>query len=327
MRINNQDETIKRNYLQVYQFYISEYEEVVKGTHAKFKKVGDFYKHHKIQRQTFRKYYNRYILSGREKESLLPQKRGAKWKSRRTRKEIEELVIEKRELGNNRYDIYKMLEKELGEEAPKPSTIYQIMKRYGKNRLSPVMKEKKRQIIKEKAGELGHIDCYHISRDTIIGERRSLYLVCLLDDCTRLAWAELVEDIKALTVMFATLRCINHIRNRWEIKFAEILSDNGPEFGPKGSKNADNHPFSRLMQEMGIKHRHTRPYRPQTNGKVERFWRTLNEDLIEGTTFESIEEFEDELGQYLLYYNTMRSHQGINGDTPENFNKSCQRIT
>jgi len=48
---------------------------------------------------------------------------------------------------------------------------------------------------------------------------------------------------------------------------------------------------------MEIKHRYTRPYRSQINGKVERFWRTLNEDLIEGTTFESVQEFEDELGR------------------------------
>ena len=56
--------------------------------------------------------------------------------------------------------------------------------------------------------------------------------------------------------------------------------------------------------ELGIKHRYTRPYRPQTNGKVERFWRTLNEDLLES------------LVEYLLYYNTQRPHQGLGGKTP-----------
>ena len=106
------------------------------------------------------------------------------------------------------------------------------MRRHGVNRLNPKMKKEKRKIIKEKAGELGHIDCYHIARDTIKGDRRSRYLVCVLDDCTRVAWAELVEDIKALTVMFATMRCLNHLYKRWQIKFAEVLTDNGPEFGP-----------------------------------------------------------------------------------------------
>ncbi len=43
-----------------------------------------------------------------------------------------------------------------------------------------------------------------------------------------------------------------------------------------------------MFQEMGITHRYTRPYRPQTNGKIERFWRTLSEDLLDETTFESV---------------------------------------
>jgi len=93
------------------------------------------------------------------------------------------------------------------------------------------------------------------------------------------------------------------------------------------SAKKQHHPFERLLIEMGIKHRYTRPYRPQTNGKVERFWRSLNEDLIEGTHFESVEHFKQELLDYMLYYNKLRPHQGINGKTPEEFAKNCQRIT
>ena len=102
---------------------------------------------------------------------------------------------------------------------------------------------------------------------------------------------------------------------------------NGPEFGPKGSKNKENHPFERLLIEMGVTHRYIRPYRPQTNGKVERFWRTLNEDLIDETYFESIEHFKKELLDYIVYYNQLRPHQALNGVTPKIFADSCQRIT
>ena len=70
-----------------------------------------------------------------------------------------------------------------------------------------------------------------------------------------------------------------------------------------------------------------RPYRPQTNGKVERFWQTLNDDLIDGTTFASLAAFQDELEQYLLYYNEVRPHQALKGQTPKQINESCQRIT
>ncbi|SFT12521.1 integrase core domain-containing protein, partial [Mucilaginibacter polytrichastri] len=94
------------------------------------------------------------------------------------------------------------------------------------------------------------------------------------------------------------------------------IADNGPEFGPAGSQNKNKHPFERMLMETGIKRRYMKPYRPQTNGKVERFWRTLKEDLIEETDFDTLQELEDELLKYLVYYNWERPHQGINGKKP-----------
>ena len=94
-------------------------------------------------------------------------------------------------------------------------------------------------------------------------------------------------------------------------------------FWYRSNKSKDSHPFERMLTELGIKHRYTKPYRPQTNGKIERFWRTLNEDLIEGTCFDSIDHFRDELTKYLFYYNQMRPHQSLKGLTPEQFLKNC----
>ncbi|SFJ57829.1 Integrase core domain-containing protein, partial [Bradyrhizobium sp. cf659] len=81
----------------------------------------------------------------------------------------------------------------------------------------------------------------------------------------------------------------------------------------------DEHPFEAMLLELGIKHRYTRPYRPQTNGKVERFWRTLDEDVIEGATFDHLDHFAKELFEYLLYYNNHRPHQALAGQTPKAF--------
>jgi transposase InsO family protein len=66
---------------------------------------------------------------------------------------------------------------------------------------------------------------------------------------------------------------------------------------------------------LEIKHRYTRGYRPQTNGKAERFWRTKEEELKE------------ELLQYLYYYNHERPHQGLGGLSPVKFAEKCPRIT
>jgi len=327
MRNNQKDDTLKKNYINKYQFLIKEYEEVKNKKHPVFKTAKAFYKHNGTCPQTFLKYYARYLQSGGQESALLPQKRGPKFKTRRTPESIEKMVLAERENGTSRYEINSILKPRLMEKTPSASTIYQILKRHGKNRLTVKMKVERRCIIKEKAGELAHIDCHHLSKDTIANDPQRYHLLAVVDSCTRIAWAEVMTDVKAVSALFATLHCFNQIGDRFDIRFAEALTDNGPEFGIKNSKSKQHHPFERLLIELDIKHRYTRPYRPQTNGKVERFWRTLNADLIEGTYFESIDHFKQELYEFLLYYNKLRPHQGIQGKTPEQFAKTCQRIT
>src|SRR6201993_3003637 len=98
MRDNSFDRTIERNYLQKWRFLIKEYEEVKAGRSVQFARVGEFYRHHGTCSQTFRKYYNRYLRSGREAD-LLPERRGPKWKERRTPEGIEAEVIVCRQAG------------------------------------------------------------------------------------------------------------------------------------------------------------------------------------------------------------------------------------
>lgn len=326
MRNNNDDETLKRNYLQKYRFLIAEYELVKAKKHPTFRFAEQFYASHDTDRRSFRKYYCRFKQSGQEID-LLPQKRGPRWKTRRTCPEIEAQVRELRLKGLNRFEICHMLKPTLKTSTPSPSGVYKIFKRQGLNKLMPPMREEKRRIIKEKAGELGHIDCHHLSKCLIVGETQRRYLVCVVDSCTRIAWAEVVEDIQSLTVMFATLKCLNIIADRYNIRFKEVLTDNGPEVGTKESSKKAQHPFERMLLELGITHRYTRPYRPQTNGKVERFWRTLDEDLLFETTFDSTEHLKNELLEYLVYYNHHRPHQGLDGKIPADFAKICPRIT
>ena len=312
MRDNRRDRTIERNYQHKWLFLIDEYELVKAGKHPHFRFVQDFYAFHGTNRQTFAKYLNRYRQS-HDPADLLPRKRGPRWK-RRTPPHVVERVLELRRHSLNRYEIYAILKPDLGDLTPAPSTIYAIIKRHGLNRLNAPMKQTKRRIIKTRAGELGHLDAHHLSKDLIVGARRRHYLVCVLDACTRLAWAEVVDDLRSLSVMFAALKSINLLNAEYGVRFEEMLTDNGAEFA--SPRNQAGHPVERMLVELGIKHRYTRPYRPQTNGKVERFWRTLNEDLLDETTFETLEELKEELLAYLLYYNTARPHQALGGKTP-----------
>jgi len=315
MRNINNDLTLKRNYLSKYRFLIDEYELVKRGEHSRFKFAKDFYAAHDTDPRAFLKYYNRFKQSGNEMD-LLPAKRGPKYSTRRPCIADEQLVLELRKRGCNKFEIAEQLKRKANNFTPSPSGVYNILKRHQKNRLQPADKEVKRKIIKERMGQLGHIDCHHLSKSVIRGQSRKLYLLCVIDDYSRLAWAQVMEDITALTTMFTAMHCIQVLKREFGIQFEEIIADNGPEFGPAVNQQKRNHPFERMLMETGIKRRYMQPYRPQTNGKVERFWRTLKEDLIEETDFDSFEEFEDELLKYLVYYNWERPHQGINGKKP-----------
>jgi transposase InsO family protein len=143
------------------------------------------------------------------------------------------------------------------------------------------------------------------------------FIVSLVDSCSRLAWAEVLTSKKALPVMFKTLKMINTLNVTYGVQFAEILSDNGAEFASRNTP--EEHPFEAMLIELGIKHRYTKPYRPQTNGKVERFWRTLDDDVIDGATFDNLDHFTNELFEYMIYYNNFRPHQALAGKTPKDF--------
>lgn len=316
MRLNTQDLTLQRNYLEKYRYLIAEYQLVKAKKHPQFRLAKDFYTFHHTCPQSFLKYYNRHLQSDAD-ASLLPQKRGPRYKTRRVDLKIEEDIGYWRDKGNNRYEIVSILSPIHKTKTPSASGVYNVLKRLGKNKLNVQMKEAKQKIVKERLGEMGHIDCHHLSPSIIRGQHQKLYLVCVLDDKSRVAWAELVSDVKSLTVMFATMRCFNMIKSNFNIQFEEVLTDNGPEFGAKQSQKKNEHPFERMLQELGIKHRYTRPYRPQTNGKVERFWRTLEDDLLRGTNYNTLAELKDELLQYVYYYNKMRPHQSLLGQTPE----------
>lgn len=279
--------------------------------HPEFTQVQHWCKARKIDKRNFLKYYNRYRQSCGDVTSLLPQKRGPRYKSRRTDLAIEKQVKELRAAGNNRYEIADILKKRYGERVLSASGVYSILRRLEMNRLTVKEKQVKRKIIKERMGQLGHIDTYYLSKYIITDKISKLYVVAVMDDYSRVTWAEVVEGIDALSVMFGAMRCFMMLKSYYQIQFEEVLTDNGSEFGNKAIKNKDKHPFERLLKEMDIKHRNTQPYHPQTNGKIERFWKTMHEDLIEETTFDSIEELKEELLQYLAYYNHERYHQAI----------------
>lgn len=305
------DRTLYNQRTRRYVEFIKEYELIKSKQHAEFTQVQHWAQARKIDKRNFLKYYNRFKQSGGNVTSLLPQKRGPRYRTRRADLQIEEQVKELREKGSNRYEIADVLHKKHENKALTPSGVYKVLRRLGMNRLHQKQREAKRKIVKERMGQLGHIDTYYLSKYILTGQVSKLYVVAVMDDYSRVTWAEVIEGMDSLNVMFGAMRCFMMLKTSYGIQFEEVLTDNGSEFGNRSVKNKARHPFERLLQEMDIRHRNTQPYRPQTNGKIERFWKTMYEDLIEDTDFNSVEELKEELFQYLAYYNHERHHQAI----------------
>ncbi len=193
--------------------------------------MGDFYRHHGTCSQTFRKYYNRYLQSGAEAD-LLPQRRGPKWRERREPEGIEAEIVACRKRGMNRYEVHAAL-RERRDTVPSPSTIYRVFKRNQLNRRTPAMREEKRRIIKDKIGELGHVDpAPAVPRHVPGAAAKTAFIVSLVDSCSRLAWAEVLTSKKALPVMFKTLKMINTLHVTYGVQFAETSPTTAPSSPP-----------------------------------------------------------------------------------------------
>ena len=134
-----------------------------------------------------------------------------------------------------------------------------------------------------------------------------------IDDASRVAWVEIMEDVTVLSAMFGGMQILRILEDRYGVVPKVVMTDNGPEFKAQGDINK--HAFERLLKLLNIEHIYTKPYKPQPNGKIERFWRTLYEDILEEAEFNNIEELKDEL----LYYNEHRPHQPLGGKVPAQF--------
>jgi len=300
---------------------LREYERTkAKITPRPFKFVKSLCEAHHISKKELCRYYHKWVEGGKAPESLLPLKRGARPGSRRTPKPIERNIIKAyRRFGSNRYELVLLFKPYYLDKTPSPASMDRIKARY------PLNKTAKRIIKryeKKAPGELAHIDITKIPKDLRCSFKvKEIYTAAVCDDCTRLTYAEILKDKRASTLTYFMARSLSWFKQIYNFEFEAIMSDNGPEF--KGSLDRE-HPFEMMCHELAIKHICTRPYRPQTNGKIEAFWRILQNEFFSPNTFDSEEDLILNLGNFLFEYNHLRRHGGLNYETP--FDK-LQRVT
>ena len=133
------------------------------------------------------------------------------------------------------------------------------------------------------------------------------YVHTVIDDHSRVAYAEICADEKAATAIGVLRRATAWFADRGVV-VERVLSDNGSCYRARKWRDA--------CAELGIKHKRTRPYRPQTNGKIERFHRTLGDGWAYAQFYTSTAQRDEALLGWLHFYNHHRAHSAIGGQPP-----------
>ena len=204
------------------------------------------------------------------------------------------------------------------------STVSGILQRIGMGRLGRLGLQPAERYERERPGELIHIDVKKLGRIARPGHRvlgrqsagghhRRRYeqgwefVHIAIDDATRLAYVEVLADEKATTAIAFLARAVAFYR-RHGITVERLITDNGAAY------RSTVHAIA--CRAMGIRHLRTRPYRPQTNGKAERFIRTLLGGWAYGAIYRTSTERTAALDGWLDYYNHHRRHSALGHKPP-----------
>ena len=196
---------------------------------------------------------------------------------------------------------YMMLDNNIA--AVSSSTCYRVLTDEGLlNRWQPTTTVKKRGFDQpQQVHQHWHID---ISFVNIFGT--FCFLISLLDGCSRyIVHHELRTNMTETDVEITLQRA----REKFPNVNPRIISDNGPQFVSKE--------FKEYIRHCQLEHVLTSPYHPQSNGKLERFYRTIKTEEIRKNSYLSLPDARKQIEQYIIYYNTVRLHSAIFYLTPE----------
>ena len=200
------------------------------------------------------------------------------------------------------------------------ATVARILARHGLSRLKSL--EPKEPVVRyqrDRPGELIHVDIKKLGRIGRVGHRihgdrttrvRGIgweFVHVAIDDASRLAYAEVLPNERSPSSSGFLRRSVAWFQSRG-VHVQAVMSDNGSCYV--------SHRFSLTCQRLQLRHLRTRPYRPRTNGKAERFIQTLLREWAYKRPYPTSIQRTDRLPRYLNHYNLRRPHAALNKRTP-----------
>lgn len=197
---------------------------------------------------------------------------------------------------------YHMLDADI--VAASPASVYRVLAQAGLlwPQASSHTKAKGSGFVQpQKPHEHWHLDISYINF-----KGSFVYLVALIDGCSRyLVHHEIRTAVEALDVEIL----LEHARAKFPGATPILITDNGPQFIAKD--------FKSYLRFVGITHRRTRFFYPQSNGKVERFMLTFKNETLRRNSVLGLEDLKQQVESYIAFYNTRRLHSALGYITPE----------
>lgn len=204
------------------------------------------------------------------------------------------------------------------------STVWKVLRRFGLSRPPRTAREQANRYEWPCPGDLLHMDVSRYARflrpgHRVTGDRRRTsaeverrvgydFVHAVVDDHSRLAYAEIHADERAVTVVAFLERALAFFSERG-IQVKRVMTDNAFAY-------VHSRAFRELLAGHGIRHLRTKPHRPRTNGKVERFHQTMGREWAYGLAYRSHRERAAALPHWLEHYNTRRPHSSLGGHPP-----------
>jgi transposase InsO family protein len=276
-----------------------------------------------ISERTARKWLARYRAEG--EEGLLDRSSAPLVVANRTDERRVEAIAALRRLRLTGAEIAQALGMAL-------STVSGILTKIGMGKLGRLGLQPAVRYERQRPGELIHIDVkklgriqggagkrvrggmrqhYTGSRTDAEGKERNIvgweYVHIAIDDATRLAYVEVLTDEKAVTAIGFLHRAVKHYAS-YGVTVERLITDNGSAYRSAVHAIA--------CRTLGIRHLRTRPYRPQTNGKAERFIRTMLGGWAYGAIYASSAERTAALTGWIDFYNRRRPHGALSHKPP-----------
>lgn len=206
------------------------------------------------------------------------------------------------------------------------STVYKVLRRHGVSRLHDIDRTTGVSIryVRDHPGELLHLDVKKLARipegggHRVLGRERGRagrpggggydYVHVAVDDCSRVAYVAVYPDERGPTAARFLLDAAMFFASKG-VRIRDVLTDRAMTY----TRSYD---FAGAIGSLSARHLTTRPYRPQTNGKAERFIQTMLKEWAYSRLYQSNDGRLDRLSRWLQFYNHRRPHTALEGNPP-----------